>query len=97
VLSKKKDEVSVIAKLYDKSSGRTLQVSTTEIGLQFYAGNFLDGKFKDQSGATLLKHHALCLETQHFPNSPNQLNFPTTILKPSQQYKSRTVYKMSVQ
>ena len=57
----------------------------------------LDGKFKDQSGAPLLKHHALCLETQHFPNSPNQHNFPTTILKPGQQYNSKTVYKMSVQ
>jgi len=97
VLSKKKDELSVIAKLYDKSSGRNMQVSTTEIGLQFYSGNFLDGKFKDQSGAPLIKHHALCLETQHFPNSPNQLNFPSTILKPGQLYKSKTVYKMSVQ
>ncbi|MFM1755508.1 MAG: hypothetical protein RL621_412 [Bacteroidota bacterium] len=97
VLSKKKDVLSVIAQLYDKSSGRNMQVSTTEIGLQFYAGNFLDGKFKEQSGASLNKHHALCLETQHFPNSPNQQNFPTTILKPGQQYNSKTVYKMSVQ
>ena len=96
VLSKKNNVLSVIAELYDKASGRKMQVSTTEIGLQFYAGNFLDGKFKDQSGATLFKHHALCLETQHFPNSPNQHNFPTTILKPGQLYKSKTVYKMSI-
>ncbi len=97
VLSKKNNQLSEIAELYDNVSGRKMQIITTEIGLQFYSGNFLDGKFKDQTGATLLKHHALCLETQHFPNSPNQQNFPSTILKPGQLYKSKTVYKMSVQ
>jgi len=96
VLSKNNDHFTKVAELLDEASGRKMEIRTTEIGLQFYSGNFLDGKFKDQSGAQLLKHHALCLETQHFPNSPNQSNFPTTILQPGKTYLSKTSYKISI-
>jgi len=96
VLSKNNNHFTKVAELIDEASGRKMEVSTTEIGLQFYSGNFLDGKFKEQSGAQLLKHHALCLETQHFPNSPNQSNFPTTILQPGKTYLSKTSYKISI-
>lgn len=96
VLSKKSNNLTTVANLYDPTSGRNLQVSTTEIGLQFYTGNFLDGQFSNYDGKKLLVHTALCLETQHFPNSPNQPNFPSTLLKPGQKYHSITKYKLSV-
>ena len=97
VLLKSNNHFTKVAELLDEASGRKMEISTTEIGLQFYSGNFLDGKFKDQTGAQLFKHHALCLETQHFPNSPNQSNFPTTILQPGKIYQSKTSYKISIQ
>jgi aldose 1-epimerase len=72
-------------------------VDTTEPGVQFYTGNFLDGTITGKDGHVYRKRYAFCLETQHFPDSPNQPNFPSTILRPGETYKSRTVYKFSVQ
>jgi aldose 1-epimerase len=71
-------------------------VYTTEPGLQFYSGNFLDGTIKTSSGQPINKHAALCLETQHFPDSPNKPAFPTTILKPGEKYHTVTKYKLTV-
>jgi aldose 1-epimerase len=85
----------MVATLSDNVSGRKLEVYTTEPGIQFYSGNFLDGTFKTTNGTPINKHAALCLETQHFPNSPNQANFPSTILKPGEKYSSITIYKIN--
>ena len=84
------------ARLLDPSSGRTLDVSTTEPGVQFYTGNFLDGTIVGKNGRAYGKRAALCLETQHFPDSPNQANFPSTILHPGETYRSRTVFAFGV-
>lgn len=80
------------ARLTDPKSGRTMEVRTTEPGLQFYSGNFLDGTIKGKGGHVYGKRSALCLETQHFPDSPNHSNFPSTILRPGQTYASKTVF-----
>ncbi|MEP6627304.1 MAG: galactose-1-epimerase, partial [Ginsengibacter sp.] len=85
-----------VATLSDDVSGRELEVFTTEPGLQFYTGNFLDGKIKTSAGKVINKNAALCLETQHFPNSPNQSSFPSTLLSPGQTFHSETVYKLSL-
>ena len=79
------------ARLADPVSGRVLAISTTEPGVQFYTGNFLDGTIKGKGGRVYGHRGALCLETQHFPDSPNHANFPSTILRPGQRYRSRTV------
>ena len=81
-----------VARLADPSSGRVLDVATTEPGIQFYSGNFLDGTLKGKGGKLYGHRGALCLETQHFPDSPNHPNFPSTILRPGQRYQSRTVF-----
>lgn len=98
VLNKKGDSTQqqLAAILSDSLSGRSLEVYTTEPGLQFYSGNFLDGKFTAANGSVINKHTALCLETQHFPDSPNKIEFPTTILKPGQKYHTVTTYKLIV-
>jgi aldose 1-epimerase len=85
------------AKVYDPASGRVLSVETTEPGIQFYAGNFLDGTAKGPSGRSYVKRSALCLETQHFPDSPNHPNFPSTELKPGHTYHSVTTWTFSVE
>ncbi len=84
------------ATLYEKNSGRMLQVFTDQPGLQLYTANFLDGSLIGKSGRPYLKRSAVCLETQHFPDSPNQLQFPNTILRPGEIYQTRTTYKFSV-
>ena len=84
------------ATLEDPKSGRTLDVSTTEPGLQFYAGNFLDGTITGKSGHVYKRRNGLCLETQHFPDSPNHPNFPSTILRPGERYQSQTVFAFGV-
>ncbi|HET6993563.1 MAG TPA: aldose epimerase family protein [Chitinophagaceae bacterium] len=85
-----------VAELHDPASGRNMEVWTTEPGIQFYSGNFLDGKLTNtKGGQKYVKHGALCLETQHFPDSPNQPSFPTTILNPGETYKQTTLYKFS--
>ena len=73
-----------------------MEVYTTQPGLQFYTGNFLDGTFTNRDGTPIKQHTALCLETQHFPDSPNKPNFPSTILKPGGKYHSVTIYKVKL-
>lgn len=89
-------DIELVATLSDSLSGRKLEVFTTEPGLQFYSGNFLDGTFKTNDGKPMLIHSALCLETQHFPDSPNKPSFPSTILKPGEKYHTVTKYKVSL-
>lgn len=97
VLNKKGDNLEKIAELTDSISGRKMEVWTTEPGIQFYSGNFLDGTLTHtRGGIKYVKHAGLCLETQHFPDSPNQPNFPNTILQPGETYKQTTVYKFDV-
>jgi aldose 1-epimerase len=84
------------AHVYEPSTGRVLDVSTTEPGIQFYSGNFLDGSIKGKSERVYERRFGFCLETQHFPDSPNQPQFPSTILRPGTEYRSRTVYAFSV-
>jgi aldose 1-epimerase len=84
------------ARVVDPVSGRTLDVSTTEPGLQFYTGNFLDGSFKGKAGHVYPKRTGLCLETQHFPDSPNHANFPSTIVRPGTPFRSQTVFTFGV-
>ncbi|WP_326723356.1 galactose mutarotase [Streptomyces sp. NBC_00243] len=81
-----------VATLRDPSSGRTLKIATTEPGLQFYSGNFLDGTLVGPGGHIYRQGDALCLETQHFPDSPNQASFPSTVLRPGQTYRTTTVH-----
>ena len=85
------------AKVRDPKSGRVLEVFTTEPGIQFYTGNFLDGSNKGKGGVGYKQHGAFCLEAQHFPDSVNQPSFPSTILRPGQVYTQTTVYKFSAE
>lgn len=96
VLNRKDNSLQKVASLSDSISGRTMDVYTTQPGLQFYTGNFLDGKFTNRGNQPLTLHSALALETQHFPDSPNKPDFPSTILKPGEKYHEVTVYKVSV-
>jgi aldose 1-epimerase len=84
------------ARVAEPVTGRTIEVRTTEPGLQFYAGNFLDGTLKGKGGAVYKHRTGFCLETQHFPDSPNQPKFPTTILQPGAEYRSQTVFTFGV-
>ncbi|GAC1426918.1 MAG: galactose mutarotase [Acidobacteriaceae bacterium] len=97
ILRGKNGEMKVAAKVMDPKTGRVLTVSTTEPGVQFYSGNFLDSSYKSVSGAPYAKNTGLCLETQHFPDSPNQAAFPSTELKPGQTMHSETVFAFSVE
>jgi aldose 1-epimerase len=83
------------ARLHDPLSGRTLEISTTEPGLQFYSGNFLDGSIRGKAGRAYGHRAGLCLETQHFPDSPNHPEFPSAILRPGASYASSTVFAFS--
>ncbi|MFG6176058.1 aldose epimerase family protein [Halomonas sp. THAF12] len=83
------------ARVVDPDSGRVLEIATTEPGLQFYSGNFLDGSVTGKAGAPYVKRSGFALETQHFPDSPNQPTFPSTILEPGDTYHSLTVYRFS--
>lgn len=84
------------ATLYDPGSGRSMTVSTSQPGLQFYSGNFLDGTLAGKSGENYEKYSGLCLETQHFPDSPNNPAFPSTVLRPGENYRQHTVYAFSI-
>jgi aldose 1-epimerase len=84
------------ARVFEPTTGRTLEVRTTEPGLQFYSGNFLDGTISGKGGRVYRRRSGFCLETQHFPDSPNQAAFPSTILRPGEPYRSRTVYTFGV-
>ncbi len=96
VLNKKNKGLTLAARVFEPETGRTLEVYTTQPGLQFYSGNFLDGSIKGHNNTVYKKHSAFCLETQHFPDSPNHKNFPNTILNPGEKYKQTTIYKFSV-
>ena len=85
------------ARVKDPKSGRVMDVRTTEPGLQFYTGNFLDGTLTGKAGKVYRQRYAFCMETQHFPDSPNKPEFPSTTLKPGEQYKSTTVYRFSAE
>ncbi len=97
VLDKGGEELSFAARLADPISGRTMEVYTTEPGMQFYSGNFLTGKDSDigKGGKPYTRRSAVCLETQHFPDSPNRPEFPTTVLTPGQWFRSVTVYRFA--
>jgi aldose 1-epimerase len=93
----KEGGLAKVGSLYDPASGRVMTISTSEPGIQFYTGNFLDGSLQfTRNGATYGKHAGLCLEAQHFPDSPNQPTFPNTILKPGGKYTQTTIYKFGV-
>ncbi|MCW3109771.1 MAG: aldose 1-epimerase [Segetibacter sp.] len=94
VLNHKMGSMDKVAEVTDAISGRKLEVYTTEPGIQFYSGNFLDGTIKTSYGTPIQKHAAMCLETQHFPDSPNKPAFPSTILKPGEKYHTTTKYKV---
>ena len=96
VLNPKKGVKKPAATLYEKTSGRKLLVFTDQPGLQLYTANFLDGSLIGKSGRPYLKRGSLCLETQHFPDSPNQPNFPNTTLRPGETYQTQTIYQFSV-
>ena len=83
------------ARLYEPRSGRVLEILTTEPGIQFYSGNFLDGSFKGKGGVVYHKYAGLCLEPQHFPDAPNHPNFPSTVLNPGEVYRHVSVYRFS--
>jgi aldose 1-epimerase len=87
------DSLRLAARLYHPESGRQLELFTTEPGLQLYSGNFLNGTLKGKGGARYDYRHALCLEPQHFPDSPNRAEFPSVVLRPGEVYRSKTVYR----
>ncbi len=96
VLNGENGTMKLAAKVEEPKSGRVMEVYTTEPGLQFYAGNFLDGSDVGKGGKRYEYRTAFCLETQHFPDSPNHPDFPSTILRPGEKYHSETVYKFGV-
>ncbi|MCI0498768.1 MAG: galactose mutarotase [Planctomycetales bacterium] len=95
VLNKKGSEMSLAARVYEPTTGRVMEVHTTEPGVQFYAGNFLDGTLAGKEGRVYKHRAAFCLETQHYPDSPNKPGFPSTVLRPGQTYKTTTLYRFS--
>ena len=97
VLNGKMGELHEAARVYDPKTGRVMSVTTTEPGVQFYAGTSIPGIFTGKSGVVYVKNAGLCLETQHFPDSPNHPSFPTTELKPGQTMHSTTVFTFTVQ
>jgi aldose 1-epimerase len=95
VLDAKSGAVAKAAEVHSAASGRVLEVWTNQPGIQFYTGNFLDGTLKGKDGKTYGRRSALCLETQHFPDSPNQPKFPSVVLKPGQTFHATTIWKFS--
>lgn len=96
VLNSSGGSLALAARVSEPGSGRVMEVWTTEPGIQFYSGNFLDGSITGKGGKAYGQRAGFCLETQHFPDSPNQPNFPSTVLKAGQTYTSTTVYKFLV-
>jgi len=92
-----KDSLALAARVVEPQTGRVMTVHTTEPGVQFYTGNFLDSSLTGKDGAVYERRYGFCLETQHFPDSPNQPNFPSTILQPGETYRSRTIFTFSTQ
>lgn len=86
-----------VARVYEPGSGRILELRTTQPGVQFYSGNFLDGSLRGKQGHAYQKHSGFCLETQHFPDSPNQPGFPSAELRPGERYSHTTIYGFAVE
>ena len=95
LIKNKPNGLTLAARAEEPTTGRVLEVWTTEPGIQLYTGNFLDGSIHGKGGVAYTKRGAFCLETQHFPDSPNHSNFPSTILSPGQRYHTTTIYKFS--
>jgi aldose 1-epimerase len=95
VLNSGGGSMALAASVYEPKTGRMMKVYTTEPGMQFYAGNFLDGSNIGKGGKAYEFRNGFCLETQHFPDSPNKPDFPSTVLKPGEEYKTTTIYKFS--
>ena len=96
VLNRTGEGLSLAARVVDPVTGRTMTVSTTEPGVQFYTANFLDGTLVGKGGRVYQRRGGFCLETQHYPDSPNQPAFPSTVLRPGEEYRSRTVFAFGV-
>jgi aldose 1-epimerase len=96
VINKPPGQLGLQARVYEPASGRVMEVWSDAPGLQFYAGNFLDGTITGKGGAVYQRRTGFCMEPQHYPDSPNKPMFPSTELKPGQTYHSRIVYKFSV-
>jgi len=96
VLTRSGNGLQPAARVVDPTTGRTMDISTTEPGIQFYSGNFLDGTLTGKAGAVYKHRTGFCLETQHFPDSPNKPKFPTTTLRPGAEYHSQTVFTFGV-
>ena len=90
------DSLKNAATLYDPTSGRTVEILTTEPGIQFYSGNFLDGSIRGKNGVQYTHRYGLCLETQHFPDSPNRPEYPSVVLTPGEEYKTVTIFRFGV-
>ncbi len=97
VINKTMGELSLMARVYEPTTGRVLEVFSTEPGLQFYSGNFLDGKITGKGHWVYQFRNGFCMEPQHYPDSPNQPNFPSVVLKPGQTYHNTIIFKFSVQ
>lgn len=96
VIDRKGSGMTFAARVHEPTTGRILEIYTTEPGIQFYSGNWLDGSLMGKQGRVYKKHYGFALETEHFPDSPNHSTFPSTVLKPSHTYHSRTLYKFSI-
>lgn len=96
VLNNQSGNLAVAAEVVEPTTGRVMIVETSDVGIQFYTGNFLDGSVTGKGGKVYKQHYAFCLEPQHYPDSPNHSNFPSTVLKPGETYKNTTVYRFSV-
>jgi aldose 1-epimerase len=95
VLNDADGSLALAARVFEPTTGRVMEVHTTEPGIQFYSGNFLDGSNVGKRGKVYNHRYGLCLETQHFPDSPNKPNFPSAIVRPRDRYTSTTVYRFS--
>ncbi|MBW8036126.1 MAG: galactose mutarotase [Planctomycetes bacterium] len=95
VLNKDGEDMTLAASVYEPTTGRFMEVFTIEPGIQFYACNFLDGSVTGKESRVYKYRYAFCLETQHYPNSPNRPEFPSVVLRPGQEYKTSTIYKFS--
>ena len=96
ILNKPLGEMGLAATVYEPKSGRRMEVYTDQPGMQFYSGNFFDGKTTGKYGKALMKHESFALETQKYPDSPNHTTFPTTVLRPGEEYHHTCIYKFSV-
>jgi aldose 1-epimerase len=95
VLTRQGDGLSLAARVVEPTTGRVMEVTTTEPGVQFYTGNFLDGSITGKGGRVYRKRYGFCLETQHYPDSPNKPSFPSAIVRPGQPLRSKTVFTFS--